>query len=256
MSLQQATSHNLAARGLRPVADLARNRAHGDRLRYMAGCRCQECRRANTDYEKQRAQARKAGQWNGIVSAERSRAHMQRLSAEGVGRRQVGDVTGVADSILAGIVTGKRTHCRAHTERLILAVTPAAMADGALIDAAPTWKLLDELIADGYTKRALALQLGNQSPALQLRRSQVTLRNAYDVKLLYERLHFCDASRAMKFLAELREEGFILPRLTEKLRKLAQELGQAEPDLTVRNGRMLASTARLIERLHAQLMEE
>lgn len=73
------TKHTL--NGLRPVAELAADRPHGDRLRYMAGCRCKECRAANTAYETQRALARKAGDWNGVVSAARARSHIAVLSA-------------------------------------------------------------------------------------------------------------------------------------------------------------------------------
>ena len=48
----------LEARGMKPVTELARQRPHGDRLRYMAGCRCPACRGANSAYERLRARAR------------------------------------------------------------------------------------------------------------------------------------------------------------------------------------------------------
>jgi hypothetical protein len=75
---------NLAARGLRTAADLALTRQHGDRLRYLAGCHCSECRGANTAYERTRSAARKAGDWNGIVPADKARAHLAALSAKNV----------------------------------------------------------------------------------------------------------------------------------------------------------------------------
>lgn len=66
-----ATSVSLAARGLKPIAQLAANRDHGDRVRYLAGCRCTDCRRANSAYESARQKARAAGDWNGFVLATR-----------------------------------------------------------------------------------------------------------------------------------------------------------------------------------------
>lgn len=247
--------NQLSNRGLRPLADLAQHRQHGERLRYMAGCRCTECRRANTNYEKVRAVARKAGDWNGIVPADRARAHMASLSAINVGRRAVGDVTGVADTVLCGVIAGRKTHIRARTERLILAVTEAAAADRALIPAAPTWKLLDELIQDGYTRAALARQLGYANPALQLNRNQITVRNAYDVQRLYEQLRTIDAAPTLRLIDQLKDEGFRMLQIQIRLATLAQELNAPVPDLTVRRGRIRADVAQLVRRLH-QLMTE
>ncbi len=64
--MQIGTQHRSAieARGLRPIGELARNRPHGDRLRYMAGCRCPACRGANP-----------------IVPADAARAHIHPLGA-------------------------------------------------------------------------------------------------------------------------------------------------------------------------------
>lgn len=248
----------LAARGLRPLADLARDRPHGERLRYMAGCRCQECRRANTQYEIGRAAARKAGDWNGIVPAEKARAHMAALSALGVGRRTVQDVTGIADTVLTEIIAGRKARIRARTERKILAVTEKAAADGAYIDGAPTWKLLDELIADGHPKTWLARALGSmaQTPSLQLKRNQVTVRHAADVERLHLRLRMEDAKATFALLGELSDEGFHSRRVRKMLVELAAQRGADTPDLTVRKGRIRAATALLVQQLHARLTGE
>lgn len=248
-------THKLASRGLRPVAELARKRQHGDRLSYMAGCRCDDCRRANSSYEKARAAARKAGDWNGIVPAARARAHMQALSESGVGRRSVGDVSGVADTVLVDIISGRKTNIRARTERSILAVTVEAAADHALVPAAETWKLIDELIADGYSKAELARQLGYKRPALQLNREQVTVRNAYDVKVLHEKLRSVDAKRTLRLLDSMSHEGYTRRMILDGLAKLAAETGKEPPILTVRNGRIRADAARVVEQLHRQWVE-
>lgn len=248
-------SPQLAARGLRPIAQLAQGRPCGDRLRYMAGCRCVDCRRANTAYETARAKARKAGDWNGIVSAQKARTHLAALSAKGVGRRAVGDVCDVADTVLSAIINGKKTHIRARTERAILDVTAAAAADGALIPAGPTWALLDELIAAGYSKAELARHLGRRMPALQLSRHQVTVRNAADVSALHRRLRLVDAGPTQHHLTALEGEGYTRRQITEQLAKVAFAAGLAPPVLAFRLGRVLASTARIVERAHAVLIE-
>ena len=190
---------SLSARGLKPIAQLAANREHGDRLRYMAGCRCDDCRRANTSYEKSRAAARKAGDWNGIVPAAKARTHLLSLSKQGVGRRSVGAVTDIGDSILFAIRSGTKKRIRARTERLILAVTIAQASDNALTSAVGTWKLIDKLLAKGYTKTQIAHGLGYETHALQIGKEQVTVRTAYEVRRLYEKresIGFLDAAKA------------------------------------------------------------
>lgn len=248
-------SAKLSARGLRPISELADGRPHGDRLRYMAGCRCDQCRRANTAYETERVKARKAGDWNGLVSADKARAHLASLSAKNVGRRSVSDVTGVAGSILMEIIAGRKSKIRARTERLILTVTEAAAADHALIPAKATWKLLDELLADGYTKTELAHQLGYKRPALQLDRERVTVRNAHQVKCMYQRLRKCSAAPTLKRLAELREEEFRMDFIQERAESLAAELNLPVPDLTMRKGRIRADAAAIVARVHKLLTE-
>lgn len=187
----------LAERGLKPASELAATRAHGDRLRYIGGCRCAECRRANTDYEKARALARKAGDWNGIVPAAKARQHMLKLSRQGVGRRAVQAATDIGDTVLQQIRSGDKKNIRARTERLILAVTKEMASDHALIPAAPSLKLIDELLSKGYTKTQLARMLNYKNHALQFNFDQITAANAFLIRKLYDRckaINFTDAS--------------------------------------------------------------
>lgn len=180
--------HTLHARGLRPLADLAAVRPHGDRLRYLAGCRCLPCRAANAQYERQRQQARREGEWNGIVPARAARRHILFLSRRGVGRRAIHDATDIAQSTLSAIRTGKKTHIRARTARKILDVSTAERADHAHIPATRLWRLIQRLLDEGYTKRDLARRLGYRSPALQFRKQVVTVRNAFRIQRLYDQL--------------------------------------------------------------------
>ncbi len=246
---------DLAARGLRPVSELGANRPHGDRLRYLGGCKCFDCRRANSAYETARAAARKAGDWNGFVPAEKARLHLAELSALNVGRRTVSHVGDVSDTVLMEIIAGRKKQIRARTERNILAVTAAAAADGALIPAKPAWKLLNQLIRDGWPKAELARQLGYKAPALQFRKTQITVRNAYEVEQLHAKLRSCNARATVKLLDDLQAEGFRMAHIQERIEKLARETGAVKPDLTVRNGRIRADAAALVQRVYEQMTE-
>lgn len=245
----------LAQRGLRPVAELAQGLPCGNRLRYLAGCHCAECRRANTAYETARAAARKAGDWNGIVLAAKARAHLAALSEKSVGRRTVADVCGVSNTVLVAIISGSKTRIRARTERAILAVTEAAAADHALIPATDTWRYLDGLIADGYSKAELARKLGYATPALQIGRHQVTVRTAYDVQRLYLRLCMVSAAPSLLCLNALTDEGYTRRQILDRLAALAAEAGDPPPDLTVRRRRIRADAERVLLRLYEQLTE-
>lgn len=177
----------LRARGLRPVSELAAARPHGDRLRYMAGCRCDACRKANSTYECARQRARKAGDWNGIVPAKRARIHLHRLSLHGVGRRAVGAATDIADTVLSDIISGRKQRIRARTERLILGVTRGMASDRAVIPAARTHQLIADLLDEGYTEALIAKRLGYAHRHLQFG-SHITARNAYRVERLHKEL--------------------------------------------------------------------
>lgn len=254
MKRDLVTPHALSVRGLKPIVELAAGRNHGDRLRYMAGCRCTDCRRANSAYESARQKARAAGQGNGIVPAAKARAHLKSLSAQGVGRRSVHAASDVADTVLQDIAAGRKANIRAATERAILAVTRAAAGDGALIAGKATWKMLDQLIADGYTKKALANRMGYKSPALQLKRDFVTVRSAYLVEWLYQKLRFTCAKQSMKLLARLRDEGYTPHQIEQRLTKLATDLDIPAPSLTPnKRGRISACAADLVERLYQDM---
>lgn len=94
----------------------------------------------------------------------------------------------VPRSVVSGILAGRRRNARALTVRRILAVTPAQRGDKVLIDAGPTWQLIDELRAEGFTMRRLARELGYRTRTLQLNRERVTVRNAARIRALYDRL--------------------------------------------------------------------
>lgn len=184
----QSEQHSSKLSGLRPIAELGISKPHGNRLRYMAGCRCDECRASNTAYARARAAAQKEGDWNGLVSAAPARQHLASLSNNGVGRGAVADCTDVAESIITKIANGTRTQIRARTAKRILAVTTKMAADGAYIPAKPTWKLIRELQAAGIPKCRIAKELHPGAQQLQLGRRRITARSAYLVEQAHARL--------------------------------------------------------------------
>lgn len=179
---------DMAQRGLRPASELAKRREHGDRLKYIGGCRCDLCRAANSRYESERQRLRKAGDWNGVVPAAKARAHLKRLSRQGIGRRSVQAATDIADSILLKIRNGERKQIRARTERKILAVNKAVAGDRSLVSAAATWRLIDDLLDEGYTKTFIARRMGYKSRALQVGKEQCTVRMAADIERVHREL--------------------------------------------------------------------
>ena len=162
-------------------------RPHGTRLRYMSGCKCMQCRAANSRHETTRAALRKVGLGNGIVCASAARAHIARLGTRQMGYKQVARVAGVAISVVAAVKAGRKLRIRQETDRRIRAVAwqPAL---GALVDAGPTWVLLNELIATGYPKRRLAHWLGQRGQGLQVSRRHVKAQTAMCVRALHRRL--------------------------------------------------------------------
>lgn len=164
---------------------VASRREHGSRARYISGCRCLQCRAANSRYSCSREAARNLGDCREVVSAERAVAHLRKLSKLGVGYKTVADAASVARGIVADILAGRRTRIRKNTEYQILMVDSEARAGGSLVRAKNTWKLIRALLTRGYTKAQLARWLGYKSPALQIRKDWITWRRAVAVEKLY-----------------------------------------------------------------------
>lgn len=172
---------------LAPAAKLAADKPHGTRIRYVGGCRCLPCRAANSSYEAMRARERREGNWNGIVSAERARAHIDELARQGLGRRAVADASGIGVTCIQKIKSGRKRRIRRETERLILAVTKGAIKGGSRVPARRTWAYLNHLLGLGLTRGELARRLGSRAatPILQVRRDFVKAATEARAKALY-----------------------------------------------------------------------
>jgi plasmid maintenance system antidote protein VapI len=113
--------------------------------------------------------------------------HLKSLSKVGIGYKSVADAAGIARSGLARIISGERRSIRKDNELRVLSVDESAVADGAIVSAKASWKLLNELLKDGYTRKNLAKWLGSSAkvPSLQVGRVWVTARVEIKVKRMY-----------------------------------------------------------------------
>jgi hypothetical protein len=170
-------------------------RAHGTRVRYVwgprgqdagNGCRCFDCSQAAVLYEKRRQRARSRGEAP-FVDASEARAHILWLRSKGIGRRTIEAATGLSNSAVTRIANGTVTRIRPATADKILGMHLGRAAPGARIDAASTLAKIDDLVnVVGMTKRAIAAELGAQSPSLQVaKRGWVTRANADKVDALW-----------------------------------------------------------------------
>lgn len=257
----------MAARGLRSAAELAEGKPCGTRIRYYAGCRCQQCRAANLAYERERAAARERGETNRLVSADRAREHLRWLSKRGVGAKTAADAAKVASSTVSAIAGGQKLRIREQTERRILAVTEVTAADGSRRSARETWRMLDELIASGYARARLATEiLGHGTHCLQISRQRVRLSTEAAVRRVYERLRIAtarDLAKAQAQLQVLREEGFRPDCIQREVDQLAAARGWRQASITPRQARgrwpgpmgLTHQAVVLIAAVHAALTE-
>jgi hypothetical protein len=145
---------------------------------WRKGCRCFECSQAAVLYEKRRVAARRRGEV-AYVDATEARQHLTFLSANNVGRRTVSERTGLAQSTLAKILTGKVRRVRHSTADAILGVHLGMARPNASAPATRTLDQVTDLLMSGWTKAAIAGAIGKKTPALQIAKNgKVSARNA------------------------------------------------------------------------------
>jgi hypothetical protein len=160
----------------------------GTRAKYSAGCRCFDCKRANTEYEKARAKARKEGDWNGLIDAKPVRLHLKALSRKGIGTRTICEYTGLGRTLVTKVKSGQRLKIRKRNADLLLAVDTSCITGGTLISAKPVWRDIDWLLNEGFTRAEIAKRLGYKMPSLQIGKKKVTGRTRVKVQRLVGKL--------------------------------------------------------------------
>lgn len=131
------------------------------------------------------------------VSADPAREHLDALGRAGVGLKTVARLSGVSHGSLSKIVYGEPLKGRPPSRRIrpetlhsILAVSASQAGGGQRVDAAPTWTLVEELVAAGYSRAFLARALGSEaaSPRLQIGKKLVRASTARAMEELHRRL--------------------------------------------------------------------
>jgi hypothetical protein len=115
------------------------------------------------------------------------RKHLRALSRRGVGYKTAADAASVSRSTVGKILSGERRQLRAQAAKRLLALTSAARADHCIISASYTWRVIEWLLEEGFTKARIARELGAQRPALQIGRKFVLARTQLAVEKLWRR---------------------------------------------------------------------
>lgn len=163
---------------------------HGHRWAYARGCRCDPCTDANT------AEARRLErEGTDLVDAGPARAHLRSLLARGAGQKPLARAAGVNVKSIVAIADGEVSRIRPERAQLILALTHTAAEQhtatgrwGELVDARPTWRLIDWMVMHGWPKAWISREIGQDGRALQLRRDRISPANAEKVAALDHRL--------------------------------------------------------------------
>ena len=172
---------------MRKLREYASKRPCGTRAKYVSGCRCTQCRAANSRYQTEREARVREGRVNPLVDAAPAREHLRKLSKRGIGYKTVAEYSGVGKSTLLLVMTGGRTKVRKANLDAVLAVDAKCFSGGTLLKAGETWRRINWMLEEGFTKREIAKRLGAKTPALQIRRNRVTGKTAVRVERL-ERL--------------------------------------------------------------------
>jgi hypothetical protein len=182
-------------------------REHGTRVAYAygiepgqdrsKGCRCESCADANRLYAREHRRRQNRAFVHGIeewqpayVDNSEAREHLAWLTTQGVGLRTVEKRIGISRTSLLKIRSGKVTQSRPETIEKILGVGRSAVRGAALVDAAPTWKMIDDMVKQGYRLGWIGQQLGAETFSLQLRKGRIQAKSARKVAELYERTMF------------------------------------------------------------------
>jgi hypothetical protein len=179
--------------------------AHGTLTRYKSGpgqddtpgkgCRCGPCREANTGHSNRRDRMIAYGRWQPFVPADRARAHVRALQAQGVGWMQAARLAGLSDGCVSALLYGRgdrppTRRIRQDTEKAILGVRPVLtqLAGSTLVDPAGTRRRIQALVWNGWSLVKLTDRLGVGDVGAVIRRSQVEAATARAVRRLYDEL--------------------------------------------------------------------
>ncbi len=161
---------------------------HGTMHSFWRGCRCEPCRLARRTYNREHYRRHAAARGVSLVDAAQVQRHLKRLLSQGMGERSIADGAGVDRKTVHRVAAGLQVRLTRRTAFRLLRVSIDHAADHVLIDAAPTWALLEQLIDEGYTRKALAKLLGYRGKNVPIGKARCSVRNANRVRVLHEAL--------------------------------------------------------------------
>lgn len=174
---------------IRTLAESAAAKKHGTRSRYASGCRCDECRAANTLYVRKRKRRVIRGDVNPLVEAAPVKEHLESLRKAGIGSRTVAEYSKIARTAIREILSGEKTTVRKKTADALLAVDKGCIQDGTLVRSVPTRKRIAWLLSEGFTRKSLAQRLGYKNGKMEIARGKtVKARTEAKVRKLHDML--------------------------------------------------------------------
>lgn len=133
---------------------------HGERRRYLRGCRCSECSNAHYRYMSRYRLDRERGQHRRVDSAPAA-AHVRTLLNAGWNQRQIADAAQCAHRVIADLAAKRQATTLPRISTRILAITPHPVpAPAQYADATGTIRRVCALIAMGYPINHLAAAIG------------------------------------------------------------------------------------------------
>lgn len=123
-----------------------------------------------------------------LVDAKPAELRLFSLKAVGVGYRQVAKLTRLSPQVILEIRDGRRAQIRADIACRIMACQ-AILAHGQTVTGWRTWRLIDSLERDGFTRGDIAQRLGASTPQLQIERRRIRVRTALKVRTLHQRIN-------------------------------------------------------------------
>ncbi len=144
----------------RQARRITRLNTHGTPARYMRGCRCDDCRAAMSGYQRERAEARKEGDYRGVVPADVARAPLEQCKAAGVSMNLLSRLVNVDSFYLHGVRTGNKKNIRADFEAKILSCTPEFAAGERKVRTKPVRLYIEALEQRGFSLPQIAKTSG------------------------------------------------------------------------------------------------
>jgi hypothetical protein len=153
--------------------------------RWRLGCRCDVCRGAYR-FRERAIRANREASGDGLVSAERTRRHLESLTTAGVGMNSIAAKTGCGRTHLRRLKDGLHKMVQAKTERAILAVKQSdSLYRARVVDARPAWAMVAELVDEGFTKVEIARRLGYKTNSIPWRKRWIDRKNAERMQAFY-----------------------------------------------------------------------